>query len=114
MNIQMKLPPQFGHMYKTDIRDRLLCIIEHEKELHGYGYLGRLSHLSGITTWQNVYRRRQRPTQEQLQFIGRLYPHYAFWLITGLVNEEAGHTWPKAEDLTGTEANVRDQDKKRA
>jgi len=45
--------------------------------------------------WKNAWLGTQRPTAHMLEAIGRRWPKYAFWLISGLTDERNGHTAPK-------------------
>lgn len=51
---------------------------------------------TGISSnnWRNVWKGNQRATVHMLEALGRRWPQYAFWLITGITDEENGHTAP--------------------
>lgn len=52
-----------------------------------------LEALTGIpaTSWQKAYNAKQRPTAEMLEAISRLWPEFAFWLVTGISDAKNGH-----------------------
>lgn len=62
----------------------------------GRGYLERLTEYTRISVqrWRKVFRRRQRPTPDMIQALARLFPHYAFWLVTGITDAANGHVAP--------------------
>lgn len=41
--------------------------------------------------WKAFSLGRQRPTSEMIEGIGRLWPKYAFWLVTGIEDSTRGH-----------------------
>lgn len=55
--------------------------------------------LTGIpaTSWNKAYNWKQRPTVEMLQAVGRLWPEYAYWLLTGTTDAKHGHVACQAE-----------------
>lgn len=56
-----------------------------------------MEQLTGIRalTWQNFDRGRQRANDEMLEALGRVWPQYAFWLMTGKTDPEHGHLSPE-------------------
>lgn len=56
-----------------------------------------MEELTGIkaSTWQNFSRGRQRANDEMLEAIGRVWPQYCFWLMTGKTDEAHGHLRPR-------------------
>lgn len=44
--------------------------------------------------WQNVVQGRQRASDDMLEALGRVWPQYAYWLMTGKTDEANGHTSP--------------------
>lgn len=59
----------------------------------------RLKHLEEETgipdrNWKQVWSGKQRPTAHMIESLGRRWPQYAFWIITGITDEENGHTAP--------------------
>ncbi|MFM0068430.1 hypothetical protein [Paraburkholderia aspalathi] len=47
-----------------------------------------------VQRWRKVFHRRQRPTPEMIEALARLFPHYAFWLVTGITDAANGHVAP--------------------
>ncbi|WP_156924041.1 hypothetical protein [Stutzerimonas chloritidismutans] len=49
--------------------------------------------LTGIpaTSWNKAFHGKQRPTLEMLLAVARLWPDYAFWLMTGVTDAKHGH-----------------------
>ncbi|MFM0671533.1 hypothetical protein [Paraburkholderia sediminicola] len=62
----------------------------------GRGYLERLTEYTRISIqrWRKVFHRRQRPTPDMIEALARLFPHYAFWLVTGITDAANGHVAP--------------------
>lgn len=54
---------------------------------------------AAANSWQQMYKGKQRPTVEMIEGIAQCWPHYAFWLITGLADPKSGHSAPKGELL---------------
>ncbi len=50
-------------------------------------------------TWQNVANKRQKANEDLLEVIGRIWPQYAYWLMTGNTDEKNGHTSPVLERI---------------
>lgn len=48
--------------------------------------------------WSNVKRKSIRATGEHLEAAGKLWPEYAYWLITGNARPEHGDISPEIED----------------
>ncbi|MES9958270.1 MAG: helix-turn-helix transcriptional regulator [Sedimenticola sp.] len=46
-----------------------------------------------------IERGRQRPTEELIEGIGKHWPEYLHWLITGTANPDLGQTSPEIEEL---------------
>lgn len=49
--------------------------------------------------WQNVARDLQRPTSEMFEAIGKVWPQFAYWLLTGQTDEASGHISPALEQM---------------
>ena len=60
-----------------------------------------LEKLTGVKarSWQNLCIGRQRANEEHIEAIGRVWPQYAFWLVTGKTDESNGHTSPILERI---------------
>lgn len=79
------------------VRDRLLHILWFEVPEKGrYGWLETHTGIAR-TTWQNFFTRSNAtPSGDMIQAVARLYPRYAFWLASGLTDQEFGHTYPRS------------------
>ncbi|MCX4159301.1 MULTISPECIES: hypothetical protein [Paraburkholderia] len=62
----------------------------------GRGYMERLAAYTRISVqrWRKVFHRRQRATPDMIEALARLFPHYAFWLVTGITDAANGHVAP--------------------
>jgi hypothetical protein len=60
------------------------------------GKFAQLEELTGLPSesWKSFYYGKQRPNPDMIEAIGRTWPEYAFWLITGLEDHEYGHVAP--------------------
>ena len=48
--------------------------------------------------WQNVKRGGARITATEIEELGRIFPNYRYWLISGEVIPEAGQTSPSYDE----------------
>lgn len=81
------------------MRDRILQVIEHETESHRkYRQFEELTGISA-TKWQNLGQGKQRANEEMIEAVGKRWPQYAYWLVTGKTDEEHGHTSPVLERI---------------
>lgn len=64
--------------------------------LGGHGFWERLAERTGVLSrrWRKVYAREQKVTSDMLQALARLFPTYAFWLVTGITDATNGHVAP--------------------
>lgn len=69
---------------------------EGRSSLAGHGFWERLAERTGVMSrrWRKVYAREQRVTSDMLQALARLFPSYAFWLVTGITDAVNGHVAP--------------------
>lgn len=76
------------------MRERILEIIEQKTEAHRK--FKHFQELTGISAqkWQNLGQGKQRANDEMIEAIGRAFPMYAYWLVTGRTDESHGHTSP--------------------
>lgn len=76
------------------MKDRIVEIIEHVTDSHRK--FKHFEELTGISArkWQNLAQGKQRANEEMLEAIGKVFPQYAYWLMTGKTDEEHGHTSP--------------------
>ncbi|AEV26474.1 hypothetical protein Dsui_2103 [Azospira oryzae PS] len=67
-----------------------------------------LEEMTGInaTSWRDVCLERKRATAEHLEAIGRLWPEYSLWLLTGRTQSESGQTSPELEQLKLLQENL--------
>lgn len=81
------------------MKERILQIIEQVTESHRK--FKQFEELTGIgsTKWQNLGQGKQRANEEMIEAIGKQWPQYAYWLVTGVTDEEHGHTSPILERL---------------
>lgn len=63
-----------------------------------------LEELSSIpaVSWRKAYNKGQRPTTEMLEALARQWPQHAFWLVTGLTDNEFSHTAPNMSGVLDT------------
>ncbi len=47
--------------------------------------------------WQNIKRGRARFGINEAEMLAEIFPQYAYWILTGRVDVEAGHISPKME-----------------
>lgn len=60
-----------------------------------------MEELTGVSgkSWQNTVRGNQRPSSDMIEAIGRVWPRYVYWLVTGMTDEKSGHTSPILERI---------------
>lgn len=98
----------------TTIEDRVILLLRTESEenqslsvkdnfgpLGGHGFWGSLEKITNISAqrWRKAYARRQRPTPDMIEALAKIYPHYAFWLTTGITDAVNGHIAPSAAQV---------------
>jgi len=88
-------------MNKT-LTDRALRLIED-------GSLVELSKAgdTDYPRWVNIKRGRARVGADEIEILGKIYPQYRWWLMTGEVQPENGQTSP---DYDAANRNLTDQD----
>lgn len=85
------------------IVDRLKVIIDVKTPSRGrFTMLEKSSTISAVN-WKTFWYGRQRPNHEMIQTIARLWPEYAFWLVTGLTDNAFGHVSPYDDRVLGDE-----------
>ncbi|ARS47957.1 MULTISPECIES: hypothetical protein [Pseudomonas] len=57
--------------------------------------------------WQTIRRGKARITAEEIEQLGKLYPSYRWWLMTGEVMPDKGQTSPEYDEAN---RNLTDQD----
>lgn len=48
--------------------------------------------------WQNIKRGKARIGANEIEILGRAFPHYRWWLMTGEVMPEQGQTSPEYDE----------------
>lgn len=56
-------------------------------------YLGNVTNIPS-QSWRSAYNRRQKPTLQMMEAVSRIWPQYAFWLMTGITDATNGHLAP--------------------
>jgi hypothetical protein len=81
------------------MRDRIEEVINWVTE--GHRRFKHFEELTGISgrKWQNLSQGKQRANEEMLEAIGKAFPQYAYWLVTGKTDEAHGHTSPVLERI---------------
>ncbi|WP_284335044.1 hypothetical protein [Comamonas sp. NoAH] len=76
------------------IRNRLLALVE--IQVGDKGLYKKLEELTSIKAshWRDFAAGKQRPTSEMIESAARLWPQYAFWLVTGISDAKNGHIAP--------------------
>ena len=76
------------------MRERIQELIDAVTEAHRK--FKHFEELTGISAgkWQNLCMGRQRANEEMIEAIGKAWPSYAYWLVTGHTDEKHGHTSP--------------------
>ncbi|WP_150790750.1 hypothetical protein [Pandoraea iniqua] len=79
------------------MRERIIEIIDTVVPTHRR--FKALEELSGVRaqTWRSIYEGRQRATEEAFLALCKHWPQYAFWLGTGMTDEDHGHSSPVLE-----------------
>lgn len=79
-------------------KDRLRLLIESMAPEKGrFGYLASIGGGSA-ESWKAFWHGRQRPTCDMLEAAARQWPEFAFWLITGITDQQNGHHAPQTAD----------------
>ena len=81
----------------TNIEDRIILLLRMISDKSwptgGHGFWERLGKLTNTASkrWRNVYARDQRVTSDMLESLAKMFPQYAFWLVTGITGAVNGH-----------------------
>jgi len=77
------------------INELIAAVTEHHRKYKNF------EELTGIKakTWQNIAEGRQHANDEHLSALGKKWPQYAYWLMTGMTDEEHGHISPILERI---------------
>ncbi|MEQ8261020.1 MAG: hypothetical protein RH947_12065 [Alcanivorax sp.] len=73
----------------TDISDRAFQLLE-SASLKELTKLGETDYVR----WQNIKRGRAQLRANEVEIIGKAFPNYRWWLMTGEVKPEMGQTSP--------------------
>lgn len=89
--------PNLVALKEVDIRDRIKEIVDTVVPRHRR--FKALEELSGLQaqTWRSIYEGRQRATEEAILALCKNWPKYAYWLGTGMTDEDHGHSSPILE-----------------
>lgn len=81
-----------------DFFQRLNEVIE---TLPSHRRFKELEALTGVKarTWINISSGKQKANHEHIEALGRAFPQYVFWLITGTTREAVGDTSPILERI---------------
>lgn len=83
----------------NSISTRLIELIDHKTNpSRRFKELEEATNISALS-WRKAWNGGQRPTVEMLQSVSRLWPEYAFWLMTGITDSQYGHISPNGSIL---------------
>lgn len=76
------------------IRDRIIELFDYLEITSKH-----MEELTGIDRykWGNIRGKKQKVNEDYLEALAKVYPQYAYWLITGNTIPEAGQISPKLE-----------------
>ncbi|MDA7087673.1 hypothetical protein PH586_14880 [Pseudomonas sp. SA3-5] len=90
-NVSIKHHKSIGSPAMDDIFERFKRVIQQNiSENRRWVELAELTEIPA-TSWNKAFNGKQRPTAEMIQAVGRLWPEYAFWMITGVTDARHGH-----------------------
>lgn len=76
-------------------RERIILLMDHK-------HIGptEMNRLTGIAVdrWKGIRTGKVRASTEEIDECVKLWPEYAYWLVTGLAQPEAGHISPEIEE----------------
>lgn len=79
------------------IQSRLRAVIEAVTDERGrFAELEKLTKVSA-NSWKSFWHGRQRPTCDMIEAICVRWPHYAFWIATGITDAKYGHVNERGE-----------------
>lgn len=78
-----------------EIEDRMILLLTERKNV-GHGFWEWLADTTGIMSrrWRKLYARGQRATSDMVEAMAKVFPQYAFWLVTGVTDATNGHIAP--------------------
>lgn len=87
---------------KDDVAERALQLIT----LTGVKELSTLG-ATNYNRWKNIERGLCRLGTQEIGLLCKLYPYYALWLATGMIQPECGHSSPEYDQEQEQEDPVR-------
>ena len=79
------------------MRERIEEIIDRVTDRHRkFKHFEELTGI-GARKWTNLCQGKQRANDEMIEAIGKAFPKYAYWLVTGKTDEAHGHVSPILE-----------------
>ena len=89
------------------LADRFVVLIETEvRTYRRWAWLEERSSIAA-SSWQRACSRKQRPTAEMIEAVGRLWPNRAFWLVTGEIDRLAIRAVDALEKLQKLDFKIR-------
>jgi hypothetical protein len=91
----------------SSINDRFAALIS-SKTLEGRRFkeLEERTKISAVS-WRKAFNGGQRPTAEMIEAVARLWPQHAFWLATGVTDNEFSHSAPDGSSALDTANQAR-------
>lgn len=89
-------PVEAEDIYRSEGLIASVLVMFSNRKFAGRGFWEKLASRTGISSqrWRSVFMRRQNPTPEMIEIVGKLWPKYAFYLTTGITDTSNGHTAP--------------------
>lgn len=83
------------------VPDRFLSVVlANTRESRRAAQLAALTDIPAAS-WQKALEQKQKPTLDMLQWVARLWPNNAFWLITGITDARGGHVSSSDSGIDG-------------
>lgn len=78
----------------SEIATRMRCIVAVQVTEHRrFKALEAMSGISG-EAWRAFWNARQKPSSEMVCALAQAWPQFAFWMVTGMTDKDAGHIAP--------------------
>ena len=92
----------------SEIQLRIISLLDIKKKDTGWGFFEKFAMQTDIASqsWRGVHANRQKATLEMLDAIGKIYPEYAFWLVSGFTDSVNGHISPSGEIVDIKRKNI--------
>lgn len=109
--VQFTLLRAFMSSEESTIRGRVVAFVVHITKASTARYK-EMEKATGINAekWQNLAAKKQRVTEEMLDAIGRVWPSYSYWVMTGLSDYEHEHLDPGYEEWIDKRARYSQSD----